>query len=431
MKAKKLIACILTSSLLLSTGTGCGKKNTSSSLKTVKQNHSETAIFELAQGRSGAADKTSDEDLKKAYSEFVFGLISRCAKSSKGSNFMISPDSILFLMEMVGAGADGNTLDQIQGTLFPGVNKEDAFLYSVERMKQLMSPQLSICNSLWINQNMECSVYDNYLQYVKSKFDAGVDSLSFNKSGVDKINSWVKEKTDGMIDNFIGELSSDDLMVLINAMAFEADWEKKFQGASIDEDYFYLPNGKSKKVTFLSGENDVPYFHCEDACGFYKTYKDGKYAFLTILPDDKSIDINEYVSSLTAEKYWRFWESKDYPNVEYKFPQFTSEYDISLPDILKDMGIRDAFDPESANFKNMSDLSPLSVSAVKHKTYIEVTPKGTKAAAASAAIVEHNGAIVMLGETYHVICDRPFAYAIVDIETGLPIFFGTVENVNG
>ena len=39
--------------------------------------------------------------------------------------------------------------------------------------------------------------------------------------------------------------------------------------------------------------------------------------------------------------------------------------------------------------------------------------------------MEHNAVI---GQR-EVICDRPFAYAIVDVETGLPIFFGTVEHV--
>ena len=32
-------------------------------------------------------------------------------------------------------------------------------------------------------------------------------------------------------------------------------------------------------------------------------------------------------------------------------------------------------------------------------------------------------------EIKFVICDRPFAYAIVDTETGLPVFLGTVETV--
>ena len=452
MKAKKLIACILTSSLLLSTGTGCAKKTkTKSGLTTIDKGNGRDAIFELVSGKS-AKSKTDDEELKKAYSEFVLGLIKRCAEESGEENFLVSADSVLFALEMTAAGADEDTLDQMLGTLVPGADKEDAFLFAVDRMAQLKSNQLSLANSVWINENEKAAFYSNYLKYVEDNFDAKIGAVPFNDSGVNKINSWVKENTNGMIPSLVDQLSTDDVMVLVNALAFDAKWKKEFKEENVQDGTFRSGDGTREDCTYLCGEKDVVYLHNDTATGFYKKYEGEKYAFMVILPgapgpdflsfddlnsdisgsnsddtDWTKVDINRYVSQMTAEDYWEFWNSgHNEDEVEYKFPEFTSEYSTSLKDILKDMGMEDAFN-SSANFENMSDLKPLFIGDVIHKTKIEVNAKGTKAAASTGVIMEHNSVIFQR----EVICDRPFAYAIVDVETGLPIFFGTVENVNG
>ena len=142
--------------------------------------------------------------------------------------------------------------------------------------------------------------------------------------------------------------------------------------------------------------------------------------------DGITYDINSFVANMTAEDYWKFWESKNRDDVEYKFPEFTSEYSTSLKGILQDMGMEDAFIPSRADFGNISNLTPVSISDVIHKTKIEVNALGTKAAASTGVIMEHNDVI----QHRKVICDRPFAYAIVDLETGLPIFFGTVTGID-
>ena len=457
MKAKKLIACVLTSSLLLTMGTGCAKKTkTKSNIATIDKDSSETAIFELASGKS-AKGKTTDEDLKRAYSEFALGMVGRCAENAGKDNFMVSTDSVLFALEMTAAGADGDTLDQMLGTLLPGTNKEDAFLFAVERMDQLKSKQLKIANSVWINEASKGAVYKNYLNYVEKNFDAQIGAVPFNDSGVKKINSWVNDNTDGMIPQLVGKLSDDDLMVLVNALSFDAKWKKPFEAKDVKDGTFRSGSGTKENCKYLNGKNDVVYLHNDTATGFYKVYEGGKYAFMVILPgapakdimdfdillddssdepesnpaasepeiDYRTVDINEYVANMTAQDYWDFWNSSNHDEVKYMFPEFTSEYDTSLAGILKDMGMEDAFDPSKANFENMSDLKPLNISDVIQKTKIEVNAEGTKAAASTAVIMEHNAVI---GQR-EVICDRPFAYAIVDVETGLPIFFGTVEHV--
>lgn len=70
------------------------------------------------------------------------------------------------------------------------------------------------------------------------------------------------------------------------------------------------------------------------------------------------------------------------------------------------------------------------VSKIIHKTHIEVDRQGTRAAAATI-VMETCGCVMEedVPEYRYVECDRPYAYAIVDVETMAPVFIGTVNSI--
>ena len=74
----------------------------------------------------------------------------------------------------------------------------------------------------------------------------------------------------------------------------------------------------------------------------------------------------------------------------------------------------------------MTEQQKLFISNVFHKTHIEVDEEGTKAAAATAVTMDVSGAIPADDNQKYINLDRPFAYAIMDTQTGLPVFMGTV-----
>ena len=76
----------------------------------------------------------------------------------------------------------------------------------------------------------------------------------------------------------------------------------------------------------------------------------------------------------------------------------------------------------------MSEDTPLFIGDVIHKTFIEVCEAGTRAAAVT--VVEVMGATAIMEPPKEVILDRPFLYMIVDCETELPIFIGTVNEIS-
>lgn len=439
---KKLAATLLTFSMVLSLSvSGCRKsvssetrhrRTTASSEEAdlpeapqVEYNGSETAIFQIDPATAAGPSATEDE-LRIAYTRFIFDVVKRCAEKAGSQGILLSPDSVLFALEMTAAGASGDTLDQMLQTTMPGVGNADGFQFAVDRMNRLQSKSLSIANSVWINEADASSVYSDYMDYVTRHFDAGISILPFDDNVVDVINKWVEEKTNGMIPDLLdpSNIDPNTFMVLINAITFESEWATKYDEDQVNNGTFYLGNGNTQEATFLTSTENT-YLRSGNASGFVKPYKDAKYGFVAILPDDETVDINSFVASMTAEEYWELWDSRASCEVDVMFPEFSSDYKIELPEVLQDMGMVAPFDENAADFSRMSS-APAYISNVIHQTHIDVDRQGTKAAAATAVTMDKATAVRIDNFVY---CNRPFVYAIVDMDTGIPVFLGTCTNV--
>ena len=109
-------------------------------------------------------------------------------------------------------------------------------------------------------------------------------------------------------------------------------------------------------------------------------------------------------------------------------PKFEAEWGGELADALAALGLDAAFDPARADLSGLGTTEsgdPLFLSSVAHRARIEVNEEGTEAAAATVVEVRSGGPAPMDYE--ELILDRPFCYAIVDLERGVPLFLGTFE----
>ena len=95
--------------------------------------------------------------------------------------------------------------------------------------------------------------------------------------------------------------------------------------------------------------------------------------------------------------------------------------------MMQNLGMEQAFMAETADFSGMSanGSKDLFISAIKHKTYIRVDEKGTEAAAVTSVEMSVTS---MPAEGMNMRFDRPFLYAVVDVENGMPLFLGIMDN---
>jgi serpin B len=177
--------------------------------------------------------------------------------------------------------------------------------------------------------------------------------------------------------------------------------------------------------TEMMYNSEYKYLDDGSATGFIKYYADRKYAMAALLPNE-GICVADYVASLTGAGLMNTLNSAKSMEVITAIPKFESAYTVEMSDILTSMGITDAFDCDLADFSGLGQSAEgnIYISHVIHKTYIAVNEKGTKAGASTIVIMNETG--LTLDEPKTVYLDRPFIYMLIDCQTNLPIFIGTI-----
>lgn len=360
------------------------------------------------------------------FSDFSAEMFKR--SNMNGKNVLISPLSIISALAMTVNGAENDTLKELEAVL--GCTKDELNNYMaryIDCITKNKSDTLKLANSIWFAERQDFAVNRDFLQTNADYNKAEIYSAPFNKSTVDEINKWVKKNTDGMIPKIIDELNSESLMCLINALCFEADWEEPYEDIQVQKGTFYSADGKHQNVEFMHSSEDT-YLKDDTATGFIKYYKDRKYAFVAILPNE-DIKLEDYIDSLTGEKISKLLYSAENTEVYTKMPKFEYDYGTELSDTLKAMGIESAFSLNNADFSGIGTVEDgnIYIDRVIHKTYIQVAEQGTRAGAATAAVMKA-GSAANPERPPEVYLDRPFMYMIIDCENSMPpLFIGTVN----
>ncbi|MDE6747932.1 MAG: serpin family protein [Lachnospiraceae bacterium] len=398
-------------------GSGMGSGVEQNSEISTDKGNVEMAEYDEAQLREGYIDY-SIELLKESVADEV--------------NSMISPLSVMMAMDMAAAGAEGSTQDQITQMFCPGASQAQVESYLNDLMQRYQANEdvkLHIANSIWINDGFAEEIKTEYLDKANQVFDATARVLPFDAAAVDEINGWVDKNTNGMITRLLDSLQPDTVLCLLNATAVEAPWAEPYEDAQVWEDDFTDAAGQAQYVEMMHGTEE-DYFETENAVGFLKYYEGGEYGFLAILPKE-GMKVEEYIASMTGESYREFYGTGTGAyKVHTMMPKFTYEYELTMNDVLYALGVKDAFNGNLADFSGIASPSEgnLYIDLVLHKTFIEVGQYETKAAAATV-VTMRNQAMPIEEEYREVYLNRPFIYAIIDIETGTPIFMGTLQRV--
>ena len=371
--------------------------------------------------------------MEKEYRRFSLDLLNQTIKDADGEgNVMVSPASVMMALDMVAAGAKGDTLKQLTDLFVKGQGALDQQAYAAALMDKINGSkdvEFTCANAVWNNEKLlGDGINTRYVDYIKETFLAEYKAEAFGNGTADEINKWADEHTKHMISEIVKDIDPYTAMILVNAICFDGKWETEYEDYQVNTGKFTKADGSTQDVMFLSDETR-DYFETDKATGFMKAYKGGEYAFLAILPKDGSISANAFAKDFTAEDYEKFIKSVTTQyDVFSKMPEFKSDFELTMNDTLKTLGAGDVFDENKADLSGIAgEPGDLFVSKVIHKTHIEVDRTGTKAAAVTAVSVEVASAEPPESKTVN--CDRPFVYAIVDVKTMTPIFIGTVNEV--
>ena len=371
--------------------------------------------------------KAADDAFAQSQMRLAVELFQSSVLESKDENVLISPLSIQLALAMTANGANGNTKAEMEALLGGEISLEDLneYLYSyVNNLPSAEKYKLQIANSIWFRDDEgRLQVEQDFLQKNADYYGAQAYKAAFDDQTLKDINSWVEDHTDGMIDSILDQIDEDAVMYLINALVFDAEWQHVYDKSDVYKGKFTNIGGTEKQVDMMQSEETV-YLQEENATGFMKPYSGSKYSFAALLPNE-DVDIYEYIAGLTGEELMETLSTPQLGMVMATLPKFSYEYELTMNDVLKELGMPSAFSGGTADFSKMAHSSRgnIYIGDVLHKTFISVDELGTKAGAVTK--VQMNDESAPMSE-WVVNLNRPFVYMIVDNETNLPIFIGTV-----
>lgn len=345
----------------------------------------------------------------------------------EGENTMLSPVSVLSALAMTANGATGETLAQMEEVFGLSVPELNSWLHAWMVCLENYEADVKSANSLWLKTD-SVEVEEDFLQNCINWYEAEVYEAPFDQTTVKDLNLWVEEKTDGMIKDMVGELPSDTVLCLVNALAFDAEWEHIYYDFQVEEDVFTQEDGTQQEGEFMYSDEEY-YWEDEFATGVMKYYEGDVYAFVGLLPKD-GVTLEEYVESLSGEALKTILTGFQNAEVSTKIPKIHTETTADLIPILQSMGMIDLFDPAVADLSGMGSTSTgmLYINQVLHKTFINVDEKGTQAGVATM-VAAGDGAEAP-HEVKQVHLDRPFLYMIVDTRKNIPLFMGTLTGID-
>lgn len=360
--------------------------------------------------------------------DFAIRLIK--ASEENGKNNLISPLSVLCALAMTANGAEKETLEQMETVLGMTVEELNLYIYSyMNSLPQDEKNKLSLANSIWFTEDERLSVNQDFLQTNADYYGADVYKTPFNNQTCKDINNRVKQKTDGMITDLLDEIPSDAVMYLVNALAFEGEWNEIYEKNQVSSGDFTKEDGTKQNVEFMYC-TEGNYLEDENATGFIKYYKGAKYAFVAMLPKE-GVSVSDYIDSLDGKAINDLLSNPEHTAVHTSIPKFETEYDVEMAEILAEMGMPKAFSPREAAFEGLgtSTSGNIYINRVLHKTFISVGEKGTKAGAATAVEMVDKSAVIEPEEPKEVYLDRPFVYMLMDCENNIPFFIGTMMDI--
>ena len=338
------------------------------------------------------------------------------ANTDKNENLVISPYSAGVALSMLAEGAEGQTKAEFNTAL-------NNCIFKAEDLGGNDTVVVNSVNSLWVDDNF--SIRNRYLFLLQKDFDALATALNFSDpSTVQAINNWCSEHTNGKIKDIIDRLGPNSVMVLANALYFNAPWLNPFDKNLTTKASF---NGSLRKseIDMMSRRGYMNYAEYQGCQLVELPYEGGRYSMFVLLPAAE-MDINDAVGYLNEDLYNAAMKTLSSKEVLLKMPKVKLETSLLLNQTLGSMGIKSAF-TSAADFKGIAEMGPLVLDQVKQKCYVDISESGTEAAAVTVAQIRLTS--VRPSSFVTVTVDRPYLFFIVDKQNSNVMFAGRVMNL--
>lgn len=365
-----------------------------------------------------------------AIKDFGFDLFKSTIPSLEG-NVIQSPLSVYSALLLAYEGSACETKLQIRKTL--ALSDDDLIdLETGENYLSLMQSLnhsndnniLTFANAIFYDDN-RINISDSYVDKLKQNYVVSSEVLDFNsEAALNSINDWAAENTNDKIKKVLDEIASNEIAFLLNAIYFKGEWLNGFHKDSTSDQPFTLTDNSEISVPTMKHDSpratysddriklvDLPLIDEKYAVSFFAPSANNETIDDLLLADDLEDIYTNALSQLNSER------------IILVLPKFEIKDKQKLRPILTELGIVDAFNGSRADFRKMGTANGnIFLTKVLHDTYVKVDENGFEGAAVTTIGVGVNS------QPPSMVFDKPFAFVLRDVNSGVPIFIGKVEN---
>jgi serine protease inhibitor len=365
--------------------------------------------------------------LTAGITDFGYGLSRLTAEPA--TNWVASPLSIGYAFSMARAGAVGDTAAELDHAFgFPPVGRDEAFNAATARVLPTDGRATVLVGNALFTPAGE-PIDSAYLHTLAAQYGAGVHTVDFRSPAAARtINEWVGKQTAGHIRELFATIDPATRLVLANAVYLKADWQHPFGGRMpTGPAPFTRVDGTTVQAPTMGLQATLGYARVGDIEAVELPYQGDNLAMWVMLRTPTAAGAGSAAGAptdlLTARGLASIRAALRPTSLGVYLPRWHVATTIDLAQPLRELGVRHAFDPVTADFGGIEPN--LYVSQAVHRADITVDEKGTTAAAATGIGMSVTSALI---PATVVRVDHPFVFAVVHRPTGLPLFTGQVAD---
>lgn len=355
--------------------------------------------------------------------------------TAEGYNCVVSPLSLNGCLALIANGASGTTRTEIVDALDNGrgLTFDDCNSYWKVLSRDIpavsANDKIAVVNSVWSRSSVRLK--DSYLSEIKSLLLADHNVLA-KGSVKDQINKYVEKKSRGMIQNMLEDEPYDSRVIFLNTLYFNSIWTNPFIKTPEKKTFNNIDRSQTA-VEMMETENHK-FRYAADSEAQYVILPFGlhKFEMLMVLPQE-GIALDKVVSGINAASLSALNEEMDYADLIVKMPLFTIESkDSKIIDFLKSRGVTKAFDRNAADFSNLfaeGNSERMWVDMMLQKSKVVADETGFTGASATLGSIEGCDIGQEKPEPVIVNADRPFAFVVREVKSGIIIFIGQVTKL--
>ena len=341
-------------------------------------------------------------------------------------NTVYSPISLYAALGMLTELTDGETRQQVMALLSAA---------DTEALRQQI-------NRLWISVYQDGDAVCRLANAAFAREDADVKQAAVDalaewyfassyrvpmgtEEADEAIASWLNQQTGGLLSEETGNIHTEEenLLRLYNTIYYKAGWLDAFESGQTGTDIFIAADGSKQQVDFMHRTGEGTYRKGEGYTAAPKSLKYGRMVF--VLPEEgvtpeSLLARDGFLTELTGEY--------SMADVVWSVPRFDVKSSVDLKDILKALGVTDAFDENVADFTPLTDSGAV-VSSVMQAARVKIDEDGVEAAAYTE-IVADTTAAEEPPPVVEMNLNRPFLFVILN-DANVPLFVGTVQTMAG